>query len=175
MRKAPRNCHLGCEKQLSPGDYSKFGKAFLESDLTPIWRDVLSEKSGERWLTAILEGIPEDVKKVLGGLHPPAYDELEHLSPVNSTDAGVYARLVTSQYEVQTASDRYLYVGSASKYGSGLEGRVNEHIGKRSKTRLSRNIRTKDLKAPGSFVTLMTMKMVNHEKEHALDVGGQLH
>jgi hypothetical protein len=53
----------------------------------------------------------------------------------------VYARLITSRYELQTANDRYLYVGSASKYGSGLNGRVSKHIEKRSchdKTRLHR-------------------------------------
>lgn len=59
---------------------------------------------------------------------PPTYDELECLPSVDSTDAGVYVRLLTSRYELQTASDRYLYVGSASKYGSGLNGSVSEHI-----------------------------------------------
>ncbi|KAL2406428.1 hypothetical protein ABEF93_006428 [Exophiala dermatitidis] len=145
-------------------------KGLLESDMTPTWREALAEKSAERWLNHISEGIPKDVKKVLGGVQPPTYDELERLSPVDSTDAGVYARLVTSRYPVQTASDRYLYVGSASKEGSGLTGRVSQHIKKNPRRRLDRNIRTLDLKAPGSFVTLMTKTMKSAEDGHILDV-----
>lgn len=53
--------------------------------MTPIWIEALSEKSAERWLTPISEGIPEDVKRILGSLQSPAYDELECLAPVNST------------------------------------------------------------------------------------------
>ena len=148
-------------------------QGLLKSDMTPTWRDALSEKSSERWLSTISEGIPEDVKRILGSLQPPTYDELERLSSVDSIDAGVYARLITSRYELQTANDRYLYIGSASKYGSGLNGRVSVHIEKRSRhdeTRIRRKIRTKDLKAPGRFVTLMTMKMNSPENEDVLDV-----
>jgi hypothetical protein len=141
--------------------------------MTPTWRKALSEKSSETWLSSISEGIPEDVKRILGGLQSPTYHEFECLSSVNSTDAGVYARLVTSRYEIQTAGDRYLYVGSASKYGSGLNGRVSEHTEKRSRhneTRLHQNIRTKDLNAPGRFVTLMSVKMNSPKYEDVLDV-----
>jgi hypothetical protein len=148
-------------------------QGLLESDMTPTWRKALSEKSSETWLSSISEGIPEDVKRILGGLQSPTYHELECLSSVNSTDAGVYARLVTSRYEIQAASDRYLYVGSASKYGSGLNVRVSEHTEKRSRhneTRLHQNIRTKDLNAPGRFVTLMSVKMNSPKDEDVLDV-----
>jgi hypothetical protein len=117
----------------------KIWEGLLLSGMTPNWTEALSQKSAKHWLTPISEGMPEDVKKILGGLQPPTYDELEQLSPVNSTDAGVYARLVTSRYPVQEASDRYSYVGSASKYGLGLQGRVRQHIRKGPK-RLIRDI-----------------------------------
>lgn len=148
----------------------KIWKGLLKSDMTPIWREALSKKSSKQWLTRTSEGIPKDVKKILGGLRPPTFDELEHLSPINSTDAGVYARLVTSRYPVLAVSDRYLYVGSASKYGSGLQGRAEQHIKKGVKTRLGRNIKKMNLKVPGSFVVLMTIKMNSAEEEHILDV-----
>ncbi|MCJ1406507.1 hypothetical protein MMC19_000572 [Ptychographa xylographoides] len=148
-------------------------QGLLNSDMTPTWRDALLKKSSTRWLSTISNGIPKNVKRILGSLQPPTYDELECLSSVDSTNAGVYARLVTSCYEYQTASDRYLYVGSASKYGSGINGRVSQHIEKRShhdETRLHRNIRSKELKAPGRFVTLMTMQWNSPENEDVLDV-----
>ena len=147
--------------------------ALLKSDMTPTWRDALSEKSSERWLSTISQGIPEDVKRILGGLQPPTYDDLECLSSVDSTDAGVYARLTTSRYELQAANDRYVYVGSASKYDSGLNGRVYEHIRERSRddeTRLHRNIRTRALITPGRSITLMTMRMDSPENVDVLDV-----
>lgn len=85
----------------------------------------------------------------------------------------MYARLVKSRYELQIAIDRYLYVGSASRYGSGLNGRVSEQVGKRRRhpeSRLQRDIKAKDLKAPGRFVTLMIMKMNSPKREDVLDV-----
>ncbi|OAG39733.1 hypothetical protein AYO21_06008 [Fonsecaea monophora] len=131
--------------------------------------NALSKKSAEQWLALIAEEIPEKVKKILGSLHPPTNDELERLPPVNLTNAGVYARLVTSRYPVPVASNRYLYVGSASKYGTGLQGRVNHHV-RKGPERLVRDMRSRDLLAPGRFVTLMTMKMDSAEEEHVFDV-----
>jgi hypothetical protein len=141
--------------------------------MTPTWREALSKKSAEEWLSPISQGIPEGVKRILGGLQSPTDEELENLPSVDSTDAGVYARLVKSRYKLQIASDRYLYVSSASRYGSGLNGRVSGHIEKRRRhleSRLQQDIRTKDLEGPGRLVTLMTMKMNSPEKENVLDV-----
>lgn len=141
--------------------------------MTPTWREALSKKTVEEWLSPISQGIPERVKRILGGLQPPTYEELESLPAVNSTDAGVYARLVKARYELQMASDRYLYVGSASRYGRGLNGRVAEHVEKRRRhraSRLQRDIKKKDLDGPGRFVTLMTMKMNSPDQEDVLAV-----
>lgn len=118
-------------------------------------------------------GIPEDVKKALGGLRPPTWDELESLPLVDTNDAGVYARLVTSRHQFQMVTDRYLYVGSASKYGHGLNGRIAQHTRKtkrKHESRLQYDIRTKGLKGAGRFVTLMVMKMDSPEKEVVLNV-----
>jgi hypothetical protein len=120
-----------------------------------------------------LQGIPEGFKRILGGLQPPTHEEIESLPSSDSADAGVYARLVKSRHELQIAIDRYLYVGSASRYGSGLNGRVSEHIKKRKlhlELRLPKDIRTKDLEGPGRFVTLMTMKMNSPEREDVPNV-----
>ncbi|KAI0540497.1 hypothetical protein GGR58DRAFT_499073 [Xylaria digitata] len=148
----------------------KIWEGLLKSSMTPTWRIALSKKPAVYWLSSVSAGIPADVKNILGGLQPPTYDKLEHLSPVISTDAGVYARLVTSRFSVQATNDRYLYVGSASKYGSGLQGKVYQHIRKDIKTRLYRNVKPMHLNAPGRFVTLMTMKTNSAKEENVFDV-----
>ncbi|KAI0117441.1 hypothetical protein F4814DRAFT_287338 [Daldinia grandis] len=169
MEDGPQEVPTWLQQTLFSMRLLKIWKGLLESDMTPTWTEALLEKSAEHWLTTVSAGIPEDVKKILGGLQPPTYNKLEHLSPVISTDAGVYARLVTSRYSVQAASDRYLYIGSASKHGSGLQGRVGQHVRKEKKTRLDGDIKEMYLKAPGCFVTLMSMKM-NSAEENVLDV-----
>jgi hypothetical protein len=71
------------------------------------------------------------------------------------------------------ARDRYFYVGSASKYGCGLNSRIAEHTKKTTlkyESRLHYEIRTKKLNGNGRFVTLMITKMESSEKEAVLDV-----
>lgn len=92
---------------------------------------------------------------------------------VDSNDAGVYARLVESRFEIQAADDRHLYIGSASKYGFGLSGRIAEHTRRTRpihQSRLQREIKNNDLKGGDCFITLMTMKLNNPKKEAVLDV-----
>jgi hypothetical protein len=105
--------------------------------MTPTWREALSKKPAEEWLTPISHGIPGVIKSILSGFQPPTNDELESLPSVDSTDAGVYVRLVKSRLLLQT-TDRYLYVGSASRYNGGLNLRVSQHIKKNKHTRESR-------------------------------------
>lgn len=148
-------------------------QGLLKSRMTQAWSEALREKSADEWLSSISAGIPDDVKRVLGGLRPPTWDELESLSFIETNDAGVYARLVKSPYEFQTVSDRYLYVGSASKYDGGLNARIAQHTIKTRysrESRLQRDIRTKNLKKTGRFVTLMVMKMDGPQKDVVLDV-----
>ncbi|KAF1926327.1 uncharacterized protein M421DRAFT_6956 [Didymella exigua CBS 183.55] len=141
--------------------------------MTQAWREALQEKSANEWLSSISLGIPEDVKKALGGLRPPTWDELGSLPLIDTNNAGVYARLVMSRHKVQMVSDRYLYVGSASRYGGGLNLRIAEHtkkIKRKYESRLQYDIRTKALKASGRFITLMVMKTDSSQKEVVLDV-----
>jgi hypothetical protein len=153
---------------------SEVWQALLKSEMTPTWREALQEKPAEEWLSSISLGIPEDVKKALGGLRPPTWDELNKLSLIDTNDAGVYARLVTSRHQLPTTEDRYLYVGSASRYGSGLSGRMAEHTRKvyklKDETRLQFDIRRKKLKGNGRFITLMVMKMDSPKNEDVLNV-----
>jgi hypothetical protein len=142
----------------------------IKSEMTPNWRKALAENPSEEWLSRIADGIPESVKKVLGGLQPPTYDSLGMLPPVDTTDAGVYARLLNSRHKLHAATERYVYVGSASRAQGGLNTRVREHTTKSHNTRLGRFVKSKKLERPGRFVTLMTMKMKSMDDQDVLDV-----
>ena len=145
-------------------------QALLRSDMAQTWKETL-ERSNEGWLSKISRLIPESVKKLLGGLRPPTWDDLESLPSIDTTDAGVYARLSTSRHSFHMASDRYLYVGSATRYGGGLNWRIYQHTRKNTRkweSRLQYDIRTKRLKS--SFVTLMVMKMDHSNPEAVLEV-----
>ncbi|KAL9002999.1 MAG: hypothetical protein Q9188_004099 [Gyalolechia gomerana] len=169
----PQQMPLGLQESLFNTRLVDVWQGLLQSDMTEKWRKALQGKSTEDWLSTISAGIPGNVKKLLGGLRPPTWGELEALLSTDTDDAGVYARLVSSRYEIQTVSDRYLYVGSASRYGGGLNMRISEHTVRRKRSdesRLQRDIRKKDLKGNDRFITLMVMKMNSPKKENVLEV-----
>lgn len=169
----PQEMPPGLQVSLFNTRLAEIWQALLGSDMTQTWREALQEKSADEWLSSISLGIPEDVKKALGGLRPPTWEELESLPLIDTNNAGVYARLVTSRHETQMASDQYLYVRSASRYGGGLNSRIAEHtrkIKRKYESRLQYDIRIKQLKGNGRFVTLMVMKMDTSDYEVILDV-----
>ncbi|KAI4173617.1 MAG: hypothetical protein LQ343_002792 [Gyalolechia ehrenbergii] len=169
----PQEMPLGFQESLFNTRLADVWHGLLQSDMTEKWRKALQRKPTEEWLSTFSAGIPGNVKRLLGGLRPPTWGELEALPSTYTDDAGVYARLVSSRYEIQTGSDRYLYIGSASRYGGGLNIRISEHTvwrNRSNESRLQRDIRKKGLKGNDRFVTLMVMKMDSPKKENVLDV-----
>ena len=169
----PQDLPPGLQESLYNSRLMAIWQGLLQSEMTPAWRDAISKKSAEEWLSSITEGIPDSVKKVLGGLQPPTFRELESLPLISTSDVGVYARLVESRFDFRIPGDRYLYIGSASSYEGGLTRRISQHLEKRHGRRvprLQRDIKKKDLKGPGRFVTFMVMKIKNPSVEDVLDV-----
>ena len=145
----------------------------MKSEMTPNWRSALSRKPPQEWLSSIERAIPKDVRDILSGLEPPRFRSIGTLPLINTNDAGVYARLVTASYKFQPPGERYLYIGSATSYGGGLNQRISQHVekgGRHGVPRLRDDIQQKKLKAPGHFVTLMTMKMIEPRRENILEV-----
>ena len=85
-------------------------------------------KSLEEWAFIISSGIPDRVKSALGCLTAPTYKEPIKVPAVCTKNAGVYARLMHNRLNLGT-QDRFVYVGSARKFGLGLGQRISEHIG----------------------------------------------
>lgn len=164
-RQGPRELPPGLQESLFSARLENIWKGLLQSDMTPSWREALRERPAEEWLSRVSAGIPEESRRLLGGLQPPTGEELESLPPVATSDAGVFARLVFNPYEVRMDSDRYLFVGSASKYDGGLLARKRSQ----SEKGLSKKMKKKHL-VEDVFVTLMTMKMDDSSEQSVLDV-----
>ncbi|KAF3937721.1 hypothetical protein ABW19_dt0202778 [Dactylella cylindrospora] len=133
-------------------------RGLLVSDATVTWKAALKREREEALIQAISAGIPEQVKQILGDLKPPDFTTLLSLPRVDTTRAGVYARLMHTTYKLQMPRDRYIYVGSSARPGSGLNGRVADHTsGYHTVRRLKRDIKKNQLKRPGHFITLMSI------------------
>lgn len=171
----PQELPTGLRESLFEARLAEIWDGLLKSEMTPTWRDALGEKPREQWLAAVAAGIPAHVKRMLGGLQPPSWEDLKSSALVDTHDAGVYARLVESRFATQAADDRRLYIGSASKYGAGLSGRIAGHLSARKRprlrqSRLQREIIEDDLKGGDRFITLMITKLDSCKKEAVLDV-----
>ncbi|POS71296.1 hypothetical protein DHEL01_v210315 [Diaporthe helianthi] len=169
----PQELAPGLRESLFEARLAEIWNGLLKTEMTQTWRAVLQEKAPERWLAAISAGIPIHVKRFLGGLECPTWAELKSIALTDTKDAGVYARLVESRFEIQAAGDRHVYIGSASKYGVGLSGRIAQHTERRprrNQSRLQQDIRKKDLKGGDRFITLMTMKLDSPDNDTVLDV-----
>ncbi|SMY29613.1 unnamed protein product [Zymoseptoria tritici ST99CH_1A5] len=151
----------------------------LDSVKTPAWTRIIATRTKDEWLSQISDGIGSEVRTLLAGTQCPTFQELNALPLLMSTDAGVYARLVESRYEVQFAIDRMVYVGSASKYNAGLAGRIAEHAsklknkpGRKRKTipRLQITIEARKLRWPGNFATLMVLSFPSSKPQDVYNV-----
>ncbi|KAL8934554.1 MAG: hypothetical protein Q9211_005163 [Gyalolechia sp. 1 TL-2023] len=87
----PQEMPLSLQKSLFDTRLVDIWQGLLQSEMTEKWRATLQEKPGEEWLSAISAGIPGEVKRLLGGLRPPTWGELEGLPPTDTYEAGVYA------------------------------------------------------------------------------------
>jgi hypothetical protein len=166
----PQGLPSGLRESLFDTRLKAIWQALLASDMVQTWRETLL-RSDIDWLSLISGSIPEHVKKALGGLGPPTWEKLESLPLIDTNDAGVYARLATSRHDFHMASDRYLYIGSATRYSGGLKRRIADHTRERKtkhEPRLQHDIRTKTLK--DSFVTLMVVRMNHPDAEAVLEV-----
>ncbi|KJX93779.1 hypothetical protein TI39_contig4258g00006 [Zymoseptoria brevis] len=151
----------------------------LDSVKTPAWTRIIATRTKEEWLSKISEGIGSEVRTLLAGTRCPTFQDLNALPLLMSRDAGVYARLVESRYEIQFAIDRMVYVGSASKYGGGLASRIAEHASKRKNKpgrkrkiipRLQTSIEARTLRWPGNFATLMVLRFPSSRPQDVYNV-----
>jgi len=103
----------------------------MRSEMTEIWKEVLDQKSIESWLSNISENTPKQVKQLLASHEPLSLAELIALPWLETSKAGVYGWILKPRSQTYLDKEAYLYIGSASKYGSGLEWRKHQHLSER--------------------------------------------
>lgn len=124
----PQELPPGLRESLFEARLAEIWDGLLKLEMTQTWRDALQEKPPGQWLAAVSAGIPAHVKRMLGGLQSPSWEELKSSALVDTKDAGVYARLVESRFEIQAAGDRRLakcHRGSAAGYCPKLHAEVS--------------------------------------------------
>lgn len=138
----------------------------LRLEMTETWRDTLSRETPESWLSDIARGIPTEVKKLLASHEPPTVEKLEQLSWIDTKDVGVYAWLLKPRAKLHLNSHCFLYVGSGTGVGHGLQSRKEAHLSEhRHNPRLLRIIKQRKLQKDGCFITLMMTEMKGVERE----------
>lgn len=66
----PRGLPPLLEEKLFNARLVAIWQGLLKADVTEAWRDALAKKPHQEWLQSISQSIPEDVRKILGGLQP---------------------------------------------------------------------------------------------------------
>ena len=148
-------------------------ECLMRSEMTETWKEVLMQKTAEVWLSAISENTSKQAKQLLASHKPPTISELEALAWTNTSNAGVYGWILKPRSKLCLDKEVRLYVGSASKYGFGLEWRKYQHLSESKllyNPRLRSLIKRKKMGRKGQFITLMTLNMENKEKEDVLRV-----
>jgi hypothetical protein len=143
----------------------------MRSKMTEDWKGVLSQASAESWLWAISENTSSQIKQLLASHRPPTAVELAALPWTETSNAGVYAWILNPRSKFHLDKEVHLYVGSASRYGSGLEGRKHQHLSESTfmhNRRLRSLIKRRKLGRQGHFLTLMTLEFESEDKDDVL-------
>ncbi|EAQ90147.1 predicted protein [Chaetomium globosum CBS 148.51] len=138
--------------------------------VTTQWKAILSAKSTEAWVATILPLIPTRVKHILAAPSPPTAADWRNLTWQDTSRFGVYAWLLKrggSGSLNPLRVEKYLYIGSATKYGHGLFGRALQHRerhGRNSGSSLDNRIKQRGLsRATGYFATLLVTEAASLE------------
>lgn len=160
------------ERPLSPEEeenfksrLSKIWEGMKTPSVTPKWKDIISNKSTDLWLSQIAEHIPTNVKLILASPHPPTPAQLKSLPWSNTTDGGVFAWCSEANgKQDSTKKTFYVYIGSASKGDGGLNFRKSHMLSPSATPHdegLKRKIKDLGLNAEGEFKTLSIVPFEN--------------
>ena len=165
--KGPQELPPGLREKLFNERLNQILRGLSQRPMTSKWQDHILSKPLEEWAILISRGIPDRVKSALGGLTAPTYKELMDMPDMCTTDAGVYARLMHTTLNLGN-QDRFVYVGSASRFGGGLNARIMQHVSERRQTRLQELVKRKGLRQSRNFITLMTVEIAT--SKHVLEI-----
>jgi len=161
------------EDSIIQGRLQELWKGLIRLEMTETWMRVLSRKMTEAWQSLILKSIPTEVKKLLASHQPPTVAKLEALPWIETNTIGVYGWLLKPRTKPYLNKECQLYVGSASRYGCGLNLRRSQLLSK-EKNKYNRWLRhlitRRKLARQGHFITLFNVEMTSSESENIRNV-----
>lgn len=144
-------------------------EGLMKLPMTQEWAKVLAKSQPESWLSMIEVHTPKHVKSMLASHQPPKIAQLESVEWSATTAAGVCGWVLKPKgLNCPFDSECYLWVGSASKHSSGLEGRKENLL---SSSRLTRNetpkphIKDLGLRLTRKFITLLEIPFKDDSAE----------
>ncbi|RYP29501.1 hypothetical protein DL767_006691 [Monosporascus sp. MG133] len=141
----------------------------ISMDKTEEWEHVLAEKPSAEWAAHILALIPTPVKHILAASAPPTASTLKAMEWQDTSRMGVYAWVLKPKLNNPLQMGDFVYVGSATKWGSGLSGRKSQHQRRKGReNKIPRLIRTNHLNRKGPFLTLLSMQLESPEPGEVL-------
>ncbi|RYP57979.1 hypothetical protein DL771_011383 [Monosporascus sp. 5C6A] len=144
------------------GDLSEREQEVLEARMKDI-------KPSAEWAAHILALIPTPVKHILAASAPPTASTLKALEWQDTSRMGVYAWVLRPKLNNPLQMEDFVYVGSATKWDSGLSGRKSQHQRRKGReNKIPRLIRTNHLNRKGPFLTLLSMQLESPEPGEVL-------
>lgn len=95
-----------------------------ELAMTEEWKITLEVWDDNYLLSYINAYTPDHIKHLLDGEEPPTFEQLMEFNWTDTSDPGVYARLI---WPTSESSHPHVYVGSATSIMGGLRKRKGDH------------------------------------------------
>jgi hypothetical protein len=104
-------------------------KRQTDTQLTIEWKKWLDAHTSEDLATGVSSMLTDAMKTMLGANEPPTVAEIQTLPPVaDKRSPGVYFGLILPILGEEADENAFGYVGSATRVGRGLQGRVPDHL-----------------------------------------------
>ncbi|OTB15491.1 hypothetical protein K445DRAFT_45277, partial [Daldinia sp. EC12] len=97
-------------------------EGLTEAKKTAKWDSILAGTPRAEWIERILALVPTRIGHILAAPSPPTIPELRALDWEDTDKMGVYAWILACKTQNPFFPRHYIYVGSATRYGSGLKG-----------------------------------------------------
>ncbi|KAI1478424.1 hypothetical protein F4774DRAFT_385874 [Daldinia eschscholtzii] len=145
-------------------------EGLTEAKKTAKWDSILAGTPRAEWIERILALVPTRIGHILAAPSPPTIPELRALDWEDTDKMGVYAWILACKTQNPFFPKHYIYVGSATRYGSGLSGRKQQHQNgaKHDDPSLKRRIKAHGLDRKGHFVALLSMEVASPEPSEVM-------
>lgn len=164
----PQSLPPELEESLLRSRLQTIWEGLMKTRMTQRWEEVLMTHDPSHWQCMIAESIPRGLLSILASIQPPHLARLESLSWSETSSAEVFAWILKPQkVSSHFDNERYVYIGSATHYGTGLEGRKANLLSRPypGSDSIINSIRFHRLNRRGKFVTLLEVPFADDSTE----------